>query len=67
MTTDLDGLLLGKKYKVSIEDCCVDLYFTATVVSLERDAEEPHCTLAAQFDNGVRITSALQHWFEEVS
>lgn len=43
---------VGKRYRVDLQDCCVEAQFTATVIELE---DEGYARGRMLFDNGVRL------------
>jgi len=46
-------LKIGQKYKVACEDCCLQVYFTATLLSINHGDELVEGVY--EFDNGVRL------------
>ena len=60
-------LEVGKKYKVSFEDCCVSGWFTSVLIGIEynEDGKEysPNIT---NWDNGVHLEEQWGVTFEEV-
>ncbi len=45
------ALEIGRLYDVGIEDCCLHVYFTATLIASDNDETMPLLT----FDNGVQL------------
>lgn len=49
------GTEVGKKYKVTGNDCCIQASFTATVTEITYFTEDKSVVDAVKFDNGVTI------------
>jgi hypothetical protein len=56
----MDDLLVGREYKVTIDDCCVKGEFTAVLTWLVR-SEEGETIDEIRFQNGVELTWMLDH------
>lgn len=49
---DQDELVVGLRYHVEFEDCCVSGEFAAVLIAIERKGEYIH---SLYFDNGVEL------------
>lgn len=49
----IDDVEIGKRYKISFDDCCVQGFFTASVLSIEVIED---FVSSVTFDNGVTIS-----------
>jgi hypothetical protein len=58
-------LILGTKYKVSFEDCCVRGYFTSILKEIEMSEDESYPTKMI-FENGVTLEDCWCGTFEEI-
>lgn len=61
---------VGKTYKVSMNDCCVEGTFTAKLIGIERDDDTDFDDWGAtrlHFGNGVRLDVFAQVTFDEVT
>lgn len=61
---------IGQRYKVEAEDCCLSVYFEATLSEILYDEDDDqHEYPDLKFDNGVILHGhSLQHnntWFKE--
>lgn len=56
-------LIVGRTYRVKIDDCCVEAWFTSELISI---SEYDGYSCDAVFANGVKFATAGKVEFEEI-